>query len=412
MSQTITGSGEAVSVRAPMAACRPALPEEAAHPQRTAIIDLDAISENVAALRSVARSDDLMAVVKADGYSHGLVQAARAALAGGATFLGAAVLEEAFALREAGIDAPVFAWLASPGAPYAEAIRRDIQLAAYSTDQLADIARAAADAGRPARLHLKVDTGMWRGGAAPADWPELVRTARRAEQDGLVEVVGVWSHLACADEPGHPSIAAQLAVFDEAVAVARAAGLRPRYRHIANSAATLSLPESHFDLVRPGISVYGINPLPPEARDGLPRLRPAMTLAASVVQTKRAPAGSGISYGHTQRTERETTLAVVPLGYADGVFRSASSAGPVQLGGSRYRVAGRVCMDQFVVDVGDDEVAAGDRVVLFGDGDAPTAEEWAVAAGTIPYEVLTRIGPRVPRTYIGGAAAGPAASGT
>ncbi|HEX2248132.1 MAG TPA: alanine racemase [Arthrobacter sp.] len=373
------------------------------HPQRVAIIDLDAISQNVATLRSVARSRELMTVVKADGYAHGLVPVAKAALAGGATRLGTAVLEEAFALRDAGVTAPVFSWLASPGTDYASAIRRDIELAAYGTDQLAEIVRAAAAAGTPAVVHLKADTGMWRGGAAPADWPELVAAARRAEVDGLVRVVGLWSHLACADEPGHPSLAAQLRVFEEAADIARAAGLRPTLRHIANSAATLSLPESHFDMVRPGIATYGINPIPVEHRAGMPRLRPAMTLAGSIVQTKRAPAGSGVSYGHTEILQQETTLAVVPLGYADGVFRSASGTGTVQVGGKRYRVTGRVCMDQFIIDVGDDPVAAGDRVVLFGPGDdgEPSADDWAGAAGTIPYEVLTRIAARVPRVYRG-----------
>ncbi|NMR29094.1 alanine racemase [Crystallibacter degradans] len=375
----------------------------APHPQRVAIIDLDAISQNVATLHSVARSPELMTVVKADGYAHGLVPVANAALAGGATRLGTAVLEEAFALRDAGVTAPIFSWLASPGTDYAAAIRRDIELAAYGTDQLAEIVQAAEATGAPAVVHLKADTGMWRGGAAPADWPELVAAARRAEADGLVRVVGLWSHLACADEPGHPSLAAQLRVFEEAADIAHAAGLRPSLRHIANSAATLSLPASHFDMVRPGIATYGINPIPVEHRAGMPQLRPAMTLAGAIVQTKRAPAGSGVSYGHTEILQQETTLAVVPLGYADGVFRSASGTGPVQVGSGRYRVTGRVCMDQFIIDVGDDPVLAGDRVVLFGPGDdgEPSADDWADAAGTIPYEVLTRIAARVPRVYRG-----------
>lgn len=373
-------------------------------PQSSATIDLDAISANVAALKSCAGRAEVMTVVKADAYSHGLVPVAKAALAGGATRLGAAVLPEAFALRAAGITAPIFAWLAAPGAAYQRAITEDIELAAYGLGQLAEIAGAAAAAGKPATIHLKADTGMWRGGGAPEDWPALAAAAYRAESDGLIEVEGVWSHLACADEPGHPSIGAQLAVFDDAVEAAHAAGLRPRLRHIANSAATLSLPASHFDMVRPGIATYGINPIPGSERDGMPVLRPAMTLAGSIIQAKRAPAGSGVSYGHTYVTERDTTLAVVPLGYADGIFRSAGGSAEVLLHGHRYPVVGRVCMDQFVIDVGNAAVSAGDRALLFGPGDEgePTADDWAEASGTIAYEVLTRIGARVPRIYVGG----------
>lgn len=371
-------------------------------PQRAAFIETAAISANVRALRKVAAGVRLLAVLKADGYGHGIVPAARAALEGGADYLGTAVLEEAFAVREAGIDAPLFSWLAAPGAPYARAIAEDIELAAYSVEQLREIADAGTGAGGVPRIHLKIDTGMWRGGATPADWPALCTAARELEAAGRIRVVGVWSHLACADEPGHPSVAAQLQVFRHAIDTARSLGLDPALCHIANSAATLATPEAHFDMVRTGIAVYGVNPLPESERTHCPRLRPAMSLGAAVVQTKRAPAGAGISYGHTESTQGETTLAVVPLGYADGVFRSASSVGPVQVGGVRYRVLGRVCMDQFVIDVGDDDVSAGDAALLFGPGDAgePHVEKWAEASGTIPYEILTRVGTRVPRIYV------------
>ena len=371
-------------------------------PQRAAYIEPAAITANVRALRGVAPGAKLLAVLKADGYGHGIVPAARAALEGGADYLGTAVLEEAFALREAGIGAPLFSWLAAPGAPYARAIEADIELAAYSLDQLHEIADAGESVSAAPRIHLKIDTGMWRGGATITDWPRLCAAARELEIAGRITVVGIWSHLACADEPGHPSVAAQLAVFESAIAIARSLGLEPRLRHIANSAATLGLPQAHYDMVRPGLAIYGVNPLPAQARESCPRLRPAMTLAAAVVQTKRVPAGAGVSYGHTESTPNETTLAVVPLGYADGVLRSASSAGPVQLGQGRYRVLGRVCMDQFIVDVGDDDVVAGDRALLFGPGDSnePHVEAWAAAAGTIPYEVLTGVGSRVQRIYL------------
>lgn len=372
-------------------------------PQREAIVDLAALAENAATLARHARGAELMAVVKADAYGHGLVPAARALVAGGASRLGTAVIEEALELRRAGISVPVLAWLAAPGAPLEAAIRADVDLAAYTLEQLVELRRAADRAGRRVRVHLKIDTGMWRGGSTVTLWPQLVAAARDAEREGSVEVVGVWSHMACADDPGHPSIGEQLGVFREAVQLAESAGLRPEVRHIANSAATLSSPESHWDMVRPGIACYGVDPVPPQQRSGHPLLRPAMTLSAAVVQTKRAPVGSGISYGHTHVTDHDTTLAVVPLGYADGIPRHASSRGDVLVRGHRVPVLGRVCMDQFVVDTGDLPVAPGDRVLVFGPGDSgePTAQDWADAAGTIPYEVLTRVAPRVPRRHIG-----------
>ncbi|MGH3717150.1 MAG: alanine racemase, partial [Micromonosporaceae bacterium] len=246
---------------------------------------------------------------------------------------------------------------------------------------------------------LKVDTGLTRGGAPVADWPALLEAAAKAEADGAIEIVAIWSHFAYADAPGHPTIARQIAVYTEALEVAAGLGVRPPYRHLANSAGTLSLPEAHFDLVRPGIAVYGLSPIPdwPAAR----ALRPAMTLRARVMLAKRVPAGSGVSYGHAYTTERETTVAVVPLGYADGITRAATNRGPLLLGGKRRRIAGRVCMDQFVVDVGDDAVAAGDVATIFGPGDdgEPTADDWAEVLDTINYEIVTRVGPRVPRVY-------------
>lgn len=371
--------------------------------QRRATVDLAAIAANVASLRAAAPTARLMAVLKADGYGHGLIPAALAALAGGADYLGTAVLEEALAVRAAGIHAPLFAWLAAPGTDYGRAIAEDIEVAAYGIGQLEDIAAAAMARGQQARIHLKIDTGMWRGGATMQEWPLLVARARALEIEGSVKIIGVWSHLACADEPGHPSIDEQLAVFRWAITAARGAGLEPRLCHIANSAATLSRPDAHFDMVRPGIAVYGVNPLPPAARAGTAALRPAMTLSASIVQTKRAPAGVGVSYGHTEHTTEPTTLAVVPLGYADGVPRTASSTGPVHVGGGRFKVLGRVCMDQFVIDVGDAPVAAGVEVILFGPGDRgePHADDWGEAAETIAYEILTRVGSRVPRHYVG-----------
>ncbi|MFC6884305.1 MULTISPECIES: alanine racemase [Actinomadura] len=368
-------------------------------------VDLDAIGHNTRLLRDRAGGAEVMAMVKADAYGHGLVDASRAALAGGATWLGVAKLDEAFRLRAAGVGARVLVCLGVPGEPYDKAVALDVDLAAGAPWLVEEIAEAAERAGRPARIHLKADTGMSRGGASPRDWPLLVDAALKAEAAGLVRTVGLMSHFACADELGHPSVAAQLRAFTEMVGHAEQAGVRPEVRHLANSPAALALPEARFDLVRPGIATYGLTPIPEAGTFGL---RPAMTLLADAALVKRVPAGSGVSYGHTYFTERETTLAVVPAGYGDGVPRHGSNLLEVFAAGRRRRIAGRVCMDQFVIDVGDDRIAAGDEVVLFGPGDRgePTAQEWADALGTISYEIVTRIGSRVPREYVGHGASG------
>ncbi|MBO3747127.1 alanine racemase [Streptosporangiaceae bacterium NEAU-GS5] len=372
---------------------RPATPAEAR-------VDLAAIQHNVAVLREHARGAELMATVKADGYGHGMAEAAQAALRGGATRLGTAFVREALALRAAGIDVPVLAWVITPGEPLDEAAEQGIELSAGAAWVLEEIAAAAARTGRTVGVHLKADTGMSRGGATAAEWPDLVDLALARQAEGLIRVAGLWSHFACADEPGHPSIAAQQAAFADAVQVAEKAGVRGAIRHLSNSAATLSLPEVAYDMVRPGIAVYGLSPIPQLGDFGL---RPAMTLTARLAIAKRVPAGSGVSYGHLYVTPRETTLGLVPLGYADGILRHATNLAEVLVGGARHRIAGRVCMDQFMVDVGDTEVQVGDEVVLFGPGDdgEPTCQEWADSLGTITYEIVTRIGARVPRVYSG-----------
>jgi alanine racemase len=361
-------------------------------------IDLAAIRHNVTRLRAAAPDAELMAVVKADGYGHGMVPVARAALQAGASQLGVCTLQEALGLREAGITAPVLAWLLTPGLALHQGVAADIELSVASVAQLREVVAAAAQAGRAARIHLKLDTGLARGGATPADWPALVEAAGKAQADGRVEVVGVWSHLIYADAPQHPANDQQLAVFQEGLATAERFGVKPKYRHMANSAATLTRPDMHFDMVRPGIAIYGLSPIIGDTFG----LRPAMIAEARVMLTKRVPAGQGVSYGHTYHTERETTLAVVPLGYGDGVPRAASNAGPIQLAGRTRTIAGRVCMDQVVLDCGDDPVSAGDVAVLFGTGDngSPTADDWAEVVGTINYEIVTRFGSaRLPKVY-------------
>ncbi|WP_369042073.1 alanine racemase [Streptomyces sp. Midd1] len=380
---------------------------ETAHPRTAPLraraeIDLAALRANVRALRAHAPTAALMAVVKSDAYGHGAVPCARAAREAGATWLGTATPEEALALRAAGIPGRIMCWLWTPGGPWAEAIEADLDVSVSGMWALREVTAAAEAVGAPARVQLKADTGLGRGGCQPADWPELVAAALAAEARGLLTVTGLWSHLACADEPGHPSIQAQLTLFREMVAHAEQQGVRPEVRHIANSPATLTLPKSHFDLVRTGIAVYGISPSPEVGTPGDFGLRPVMTLSASLALIKHAPAGHGVSYGHHYVTPGETTLGLVPVGYADGIPRHASGIGPVLVAGKWRTVAGRVAMDQFVVDLGGDEPEPGAQAVLFGPGDRgePTAEDWARAAGTIAYEIVTRIGTRVPRVYV------------
>jgi alanine racemase len=375
---------------------------ETASARARAEIDLAALAANVGTLRAYAPDAALMAVVKADAYGHGAVPCARAALDAGATWLGTATPEEALALREAGLPGRIMCWLWTPGGPWREAVEADVDVGISGLWALREAVDGARATGRTARVQLKADTGLGRNGCQPGDWPELVAAALRAEAEGLVWVTGLWSHFACADEPGHPSIEAQLTAFREMVAYAEKQGIHPEVRHIANSPATLTLPESHFDLVRTGIATYGISPSPALGTAAELGLRPVMTLSASLALVKRVPAGHGVSYGHHYVTPGDTTLGLVPVGYADGIPRHASGTGPVLAGGKWRTVAGRVAMDQFAVDLGGDQPAVGERVVLFGPGDegGPTAEDWAQAAGTIAYEIVTRIGTRVPRLYV------------
>lgn len=360
-------------------------------------VDLAAIGHNVALLarRAGDSGASTMAVVKADGYGHGAVATARTALDSGASWLGVCTLDEGLRLREAGITAPVLAWLHTPDTDFALAHEAGIDVSVASCRAL-EAVRAAAPR---ARVHLKVDTGLSRNGAQPADWADLVDLAVKTGMD----VVSVWSHLAHADAPDHPMIDQQAGRFDDAYRYAVDAGLAPM-RHLANSAATLTRPDLHLDLVRPGIAVYGLSPVPERGDFGL---RPAMTLRARVVLVKRVPAGEGVSYGHTWTAPTATTLALVPVGYADGVPRALGGRLRVLLGGELRDVVGRVCMDQVVVDCGDAEVCEGDEVVFFGPGDRgePTAQDWADVLGTIHYEVVTGMArPRLVRSHVGGTA--------
>lgn len=373
-----------------------------------AVVDLDAVAANTRLLAEHADGAAVMAVVKADGYGHGMVPSAVAALAGGATWLGVAHVGEALALRAAGIEVPVLAWLYVPGQDLAPAVAAGVDLSVSAPWALEAVVDAARRTGRTARVHLKADTGLSRGGATAEDWPALVAAAGRAQAEGAVEVLALWSHLASADDPAQDALTAQqVQRLAEAAEVAAAAGVRPPLRHLAASSGLLAHPEARLDLVRPGIALYGIAPAPERASSAQLGLVPAMSLRARLALVKTVAAGEGVSYGHTYTTSSRTRLALVPLGYGDGIPRHASSTGPVAVAGRWHRVAGRVCMDQVVLDLGDDDLArgvrAGDEVELFGTGagGGPTAQDWAEAAGTIAYEVVTRLGARVPRVYTG-----------
>ena len=367
------------------------------------MIDLDAIRHNVRRLAGAASPAKVMAVVKADAYGHGAVPVARAALEAGASWLGVAHISEALALRAAGIEAPLLAWLHTTESNFGAAVAAGVDIGC-SGWELDRIVAAARDQERPARIHLKVDTGLGRNGATLESWDQLVGEAMEYQDQGLLRVVGIFSHLAVADEPDRPETDDQLAVFRDVLAIAEDAGVDPEVRHLANTPATLSRPDTHFDLVRVGLGIYGLSPFEGTTSAEL-GLRPAMTLRTLVSQCKDVPDGQGVSYGLHYRTNGPSSLALIPLGYADGVPRVATG-GPVRVAGLTYPVVGRIAMDQMVIDVGNIGAAGaelfGAEAVLFGngEGDGPTADDWALAAGTNNYEIVTRISPRVPRRFI------------
>lgn len=363
-------------------------------PTREARIDLGALESNIRTLRSAVSPAGTMVVVKADGYGHGGIVAAQAAVRAGADWLGVVDIGEALALRAAGIDLPILAWLHGGEADFRAAVRAKIDLGISTAKQL----ERAAETEGLAHIQIKVDTGLSRNGVEAREAAELFRHAAGYESSGLVSVRAIWSHLANAGEDEDRE---QLRRYALALDLAEEAGLRLRMRHIAATAGALTLPEARLDLVRLGIGVYGLSPLEGVTSAEL-GLRPAMELSAEIVSVKRVPRDSGVSYGYTYRTTgEETTLALVPLGYADGIPRAASSVAPVSINGVTYPIAGRVAMDQFVVDVGDADVRVGQRAILFGDPatGVPSVDDWADAAGTINYEIVTRIGPRVTRVF-------------
>lgn len=365
-----------------------------------AVVDLGAIAHNVRVLREHAGGAGVMAVVKADGYGHGATRVARAALAAGAAELGVATVDEALALRADGITAPVLAWLHPPGIDFGPALLADVEIAVSSVRQLDEVTDAVRRTGRTATVTVKVDTGLNRNGVAPANYPAMLTALRQAVAEDAIRLRGLMSHMVFADQPENPINDVQAQRFSHMLAQARTEGLRFEVAHLANSSATMSRPDLAFDLVRPGIAVYGLSPVPQLGDMGLV---PAMTVKCAVALVKSIRAGDSVSYGHTWTAQRDTNLALMPIGYADGVFRSLGGRLEVLINGRRRPGAGRICMDQFVVDLGPGplDVAEGDEAILFGPGTRgePTAQEWADLLGTIHYEVVTSPRGRITRTY-------------
>ena len=365
-------------------------------------VDLDAIAANVTALKAQAAAPQLMAVVKADGYGHGAVPSARAALRGGADWLAVALVEEGEELRNAGISKPILVMTEPPPEHAPRILAADLTPAVYTQAFVGALDDAVGEAdGPPVAVHLKLDTGMRRVGVPQADWEDALRSVRNARG---VRLGAVWSHFAVADEPHHPFIAHQAAEFARGLEMARSLDVAYDMAHLCNSAGTLHLHDHHYDMVRPGLAVYGLEPAQGLAGDTV--LSPAMSWLTRLSLVKHLAAGEAVSYGLRWTAQRPTTLGTVPAGYADGVTRALSNVGEVVVREARLPIAGTVCMDQFVIDGGDLPLSAGDEVCLIGrQGDAAvTADDWAAWLGTINYEIVCGVGKRVPRVYVGAGA--------
>ena len=366
-----------------------------------AVVDLGAIAHNVSVLREYAGPAQVMAVVKADGYGHGAIPVARAALAAGVSELGVATIGEALALRAGGITAPVLAWLHPPGTEFDQALNADVGIGVSALRQVDDLLAAVARTGHTAQVTIKVDTGLNRSGVGPAEYPAVLIALARAVAADAIRVRGIMSHLACGDEPDHPLNDLQAQRFTAMLAEARNRGVDFEVAHLSNSPSAMKRPDLGFDMVRPGIAIYGLSPIPERGDMGL---RPAMTLKCPVAMVKSVRAGEGVSYGQTWIAASDTTVALLPIGYADGVYRTLSGRLDVLINGRLRRSVGRICMDQLVVDLGPGaiDVAEGDEAILFGPGTSgeQTAQNWADLVGTIHYEVVTSPRGRVLRSYI------------
>jgi len=362
---------------------------------RKLTVDLNAVAQNLNVMRDLVQVK-VMGVVKADAYGHGMVPVARKLEAEGVDFLGVADLEEAITLRSAGITTRILAWLHDPTDDFVWAVKHDVDLAVSSQDQLGRIVRAVKEVSKPARIHIKVDTGLGRNGVTMAELEDLLQKVSKEVSAGNVISSGIFSHLS---STGIAEDQAQIDNFEKALAIAKTLGLEFEVRHLTASDGTLTYPHARYDMVRLGVALYGLSPFS-DNRAAEFGLTPAMTVTATVVQTKRVPAGSGVSYGYIYKTPTETTLALVPLGYAEGLPRSASGKARVAINGKEFVIQSRIAMDQFVVDVGNASVAPGDTVTIFG-ANGISADDLAEAADTINYEIVTRMGGRLKREYLG-----------
>jgi alanine racemase len=370
---------------------------------RELIIDLDAVAKNLQTMRTKTNGALAMGVVKADAYGHGMIPVAKKLEAAGADYLGVADIREALALREAGIDLPILAWLHSADEKFVSAIDAGIELGIANIDHLQRIAKAAEHLGRVARVHLKVDTGLGRNGASSEEWPNVLKKTHELVSEGFIQVVAIFSHLSCTSEADDLK---QIARFEAACEEAKDVGIEFELRHLTASDGLLRYPQAHYEMVRIGVALYGLSPFVENSAADFD-LVPAMTATARITQTKRVASGEGVSYGYLHRTSAETTLALVPVGYAEGLPRNASGSGSqhamVSINGKNYPINSRVAMDQFVLDVGNDKVSAGDVVTIFGDPAAgvASADDLAKVCDTINYEIVTRMGGRFTRTYLG-----------
>jgi len=367
----------------------------------SAEINLSAITQNFKSIKSRTTAD-VLAVVKADAYGHGLIPVSKALEEAGADWFGTALLEEAINLRKAGILKPIISWLTPLGEDFKSAIDLDIDLGIPSIDLLDEVIKAASLTGKTARIHLEIDTGMSRGGVL-SEWDQLIKSVLVGVNLKQLKVIGIWSHFARADEPDELMNQEQLSLFEEKVNQAKAAGIDAQFIHIANSAALFTNKIAHKNIIRSGIALFGLSPDIKTIGDSSSLgLKPAMKLKAKLNLVKEVKAGSSVGYGGTAVLKSDTKLGVVALGYADGIPRSTNNLAGVFVDKKRAPIIGRVSMDQFVVDLGITSTAkTGDEVIVFGDGSNGeyTVDEWAKAANTINYEIITRIGPRVPRIY-------------
>ena len=363
---------------------------------RTIEINLEAIAANYKTLKSLTDAK-VMAIVKADAFGHGMIEVSRKLESINVDMLATADLEEAQLIRAAGIKSPLLAWLHGRTTDFESAIKNDIQIGLSSVAGLEEVTAASKKISTAAKIHLKVDTGLGRNGAALSDWPDVVSKAVALEAKGLLKLVGVFSHLSGTSEAEDMK---QLEVFEAAVAKASELGANFEYRHLAASNATLNYKNTHLDMVRVGIALYGLDPTPQTKASSF-GLVPAMRVSSEVVSVKQVPTGHGVSYGYLHKTATASTLALIPFGYGEGMPRIATGKASVLLNGKRYPILARIAMDQFVLDVGSDSVSVGDEVVIFGDAKKaePTAQELADAAGTINYEIVTRIGGRARRVF-------------